>query len=138
MAAALAIGGLDRPFCQGNTAFNEVLRAAALPAPASAFAFAARQIAPPTIIPGAGKLGIDEAVDRLVGDHLAALVTLKPTGDLLWRPAACEPLHDGGSQALLAFQTGALPASRPGLLLGVAGSVTHLRTAVAVQFPRDC
>jgi hypothetical protein len=74
VAAGLAIGSLDRPFCQGNAAFNEVLRTAALPAPAAAFTLAARQIAPPTIVPGAGELGIDEAVDRLVRDHLAALL----------------------------------------------------------------
>src|SRR5271170_1954682 len=73
VTADRAVGGFDWSFCQGNTAFNEVLRSAALPAPASAFAFAARQIAPPTIIPGAGQLSIDEAVYRLVGDHLAAL-----------------------------------------------------------------
>jgi hypothetical protein len=34
------IGGLDWPFCHGNTAFNEVLRASALPAAAAALALA--------------------------------------------------------------------------------------------------
>ena len=136
VTAGRAVCGLDRSFCQGNTAFNEVLRAAALPAPASAFAFAARQIAPPAIVPGAGKLGVNEAVDALIGDYLAAPLALESACDLLRRPSACEPLNDGCSQALIAFQPGSLPAPRPGLLLGVAGLVPHLRPAIALQFPR--
>jgi hypothetical protein len=137
VTAGHAIGGLDRPVCHGNTALNEVWRASALPAPAAAFALAARQIASPTIIPGTGQLGIDEAVDALVGDHLAPLLALEPAGDLLRRPAACEPLHDGGSQAGLAFQSAALPAPRLRLLLSVAGSVPNLGTTIALQLPRN-
>jgi hypothetical protein len=83
VTAGRAVGGLNRSFCQGNTAFNEVLRSAALPAPASAFAFAARQIAPPAIVPGAGKLGVNEAVDALIGDDLAAPLALESACDLL-------------------------------------------------------
>src|SRR5688572_3628502 len=101
MAAGGAAGSLERAFRQGNTAFNEVLRAAALSAAAATFALAARQISPPAIVLGAGKLGIDEAVDALIGDHLTAPFPLEPAGDLFGRPAACEPLNDGGSQALI-------------------------------------
>jgi len=137
MAAGLAIGGLDRPICHGNTAFNEACRASALAAAAAAFALATGQIPAPAIILGAGKLGINEAVDALVGDHLTAMLDSEPASDLLRRTAACEPLHDGGSQACLALQTRALPAPRPGLLVGVARSVPNMGPMVAPQFPRN-
>jgi len=99
-----AIGSLDRAFGQGNAAFNEVLRAATFPAAAAAFALAARQTAPPAIVLGAGKLGVNEAVDTLIRDHLVTPLALEPAGNLLGRPTACEPLNDGCSQALIAFQ----------------------------------
>jgi hypothetical protein len=83
VAGSRAVGGLDRPFGHGNTAFNEVLRASALPAAAAALAFATGQIVPPAVVLGAGKLGIDEAIDAFIGDHLAALFELEPAGDLL-------------------------------------------------------
>jgi hypothetical protein len=81
--AGRPIGGIGRAFSQGNTTFNEVLRASTLPAAAAAFVLAARQISPPAIVLGAGQLGIDEAIDALVGDHLATLFTSEPAGDLL-------------------------------------------------------
>jgi len=137
VTAGFAVGGLDRAFCQGNTAFNEVSRASALPATAASFALAARQIVPPTVVPGTGDLGIDEAIDALVGNHPAALLACHPAGDLLGRPTACEPLNDGCSQAPIAFQARPLPAPRAGLLLGVAGSIPDLGAPVALQFPRD-
>src|SRR4029077_16374716 len=74
----------------------------------------------------------------LVGDHLASLLAGQPTGDLLGRPAACEPLNDGGSQALITFQARSLPAPCPGLLLGIAGPVPNLPAPVTLQFPRNC
>jgi len=137
MTASLTIGGLDRPICHGNTAFNEVCRASPLPAAAATLALAARQIPAPAIVLGAGKLGIDEAINALVGDHLAPMLDGEAAGDLFRRPAAREPLHDGGSQACLAVQTGTFPAPRPGLLVGVAGSVPNLGTIVALQLPRN-
>jgi hypothetical protein len=137
MPPSLAIGGLDRPICHGNTAFNEACRASALTAAAAAFALAARQIPAPAIILGAGKLGVDEAIDALVGDYLTPMLDSEPACDLFRRTAACEPLHDGGSQACLALQTGALPAPRPGLLMGIAGSVPNMGPMVALQFPRN-
>src|SRR5215218_6913765 len=66
VTASGSIGGLSWAFVQGNTAFNEVLRASTLPAAAAALALAARQTTPPAIVLGAGQLGIDEAVDALV------------------------------------------------------------------------
>jgi hypothetical protein len=130
------VGGLERAFCHGNTAFNEVLRASALPAAAAALALATGQIVPPAVVPGAGKLGIDEAIDALIGDHLAALFELEPAGDLLGGPSACEPLNDGCSQALVTFQARSLPAPRSRLLLSIAGFVPHLSALIALQFPR--
>jgi hypothetical protein len=137
MAAGVAIAGLDRPFRQRNTAFNEACRASALPAPAAALALAARQISAPAIVLGASDLGVDEAVDAFVGDHLAPLLKGEATGDLLGRPTACEPLNNGGSQALVAFQARTLPAPGAGLLVGIAGSVTGLSAPITVQLPRD-
>ena len=77
------VGSLDGAFGQGNTAFNEVLRASTLPAAAAAFALAAWQTAPPAIVLGAGKLGINETVDALIGDYLATPLAPEPAGDLL-------------------------------------------------------
>jgi hypothetical protein len=137
MTAGLAVGGLDRPICYGNTAFNEVRRASALPAATAAFALATRQIPAPAIILGAGKLGINEAIDALIGDHLPPMLDREPASDLLRRPTACQPLHDVGSQTCLTFQTGTLPAPRVGSLVSVAGSVPNLGTTVAIQLPRN-
>jgi hypothetical protein len=78
-----AVGNLGRAVCHGNTAFNEVWRTSALPAAAAALAFATRQIVPPAIVLGAGKLGVDEAVDALIGDYLAPLLAFEPASDLL-------------------------------------------------------
>src|SRR3954447_23040705 len=83
VAAGGAVGSLDRAFRQGNTAFDEFLRASAPSAAAATFALAARQTAPPAIVLGAGKLGVDEAVDGLIGDHLTAPLALEPAGNLL-------------------------------------------------------
>jgi hypothetical protein len=137
MTAGRAAGYLDRPFCQGNTAFDEARRSPTLPAPAATLALAAGQVAPPAIVLGTGQLGVDETVDALVGDYLAPVVPCQPASDLLRRPAACKPLNDGGSQALIALQPRALPAPGAGLLVGVASFVSHLSAAIALQFPRD-
>src|ERR1700710_2012631 len=103
---------------------------------AASFAFAAWQAPSPAIVLGADNLGIDEAVDALVRDHIAAPFALQPAGDLLGRPPACEPFNDGVSQALIAFESGSLPASRPTPLVGVARFVARL-SPIALQFPRD-
>ena len=117
----------DRRFCgrrprsgvlSRNHGLHQVSRASVLPATAFSLALATRQIVPPTVVPGTGDLGIDEAIDALVGNHPAALLACHPAGDLLGRPTACEPLNDGCSQAPIAFQARSLPAPGPGLLLG--------------------
>src|SRR3954453_915654 len=56
---------------------------AALPAPTAPLALAARQTSAPAIVFGAGELGVDEAVDALVGDHLASMLEGEPAGNLL-------------------------------------------------------
>ncbi|WYJ35927.1 hypothetical protein HAP54_000029815 [Bradyrhizobium sp. 2S1] len=61
MTGSAAIGGLDRPLIQGNTAFDEACGAAALLAAVTALALAARQITPPAEVRGASDLGVDEA-----------------------------------------------------------------------------
>src|ERR1044072_3269041 len=71
MAGGPAICGIGRPFGQGNTAFDEACGASSPPAAKAALALAARQIVPPTVVLGTSHLGVDEAVDALVGDHLA-------------------------------------------------------------------
>jgi hypothetical protein len=92
MTSGFAIGSLDRPLCRGNTAFNEVWRASALSAAASSFALAAWQIPSPAIVFGTGDLGIDGAIDALVGNHLTPVLTRKPAGDLFRRPAFVFPV----------------------------------------------
>jgi len=61
MARDAAIGDLYRPFCQRNTALDEACGAPALVAADTALALAARQIAAPAEVGGAGDLGADEA-----------------------------------------------------------------------------
>jgi hypothetical protein len=83
MAWHLAGGHIGRAFRQGNPAFDEADGAAALAAAAAALALGSRQIMPPAIVLVTRHLGIDEAVDALVADHLAAGLAGKPSGDLL-------------------------------------------------------
>src|ERR1700757_3910073 len=86
MAGDLAISGLDWPFGQGNTAFDEACGTSALLAAIAALALAAGQIAAPSELRGPPDLGVDEAVDALVGDHLAAILPGEPACDLFGRP----------------------------------------------------
>jgi hypothetical protein len=138
MAGAVAVGGGGRSFGYGNTAFDEGCGAAALAAAQATPALAARQIVPPAVILGAGDLGIDEAVDALVTDHLAAGLAGEAAGDLLGRPTLGETLEDGSAQLGLAFEARARPAPRPRLFLGVTCFVADLAAAVAPHLARDC
>src|ERR1700730_2506361 len=137
MAGGLAIGGLDRSLCQSNTAVDEACRTAALAAATAPFALLARQIAAPAVVLGAGHLGVDEAIDALVGDHLAPVFAGQAAGDLFWRPAACEPFHHRTAQAGLPFEATARPAPCSCLLIGIGRLVANLNTLVALQLPRD-
>ena len=137
MTGGFAVGGGGRPFGHGNTAFNEACGASALPAPAASLALAAREIAAPAVILGAGDLGVDEAVDALVADHLAAGLAGEPAGDLLGRPAAGETLSHGAAQPGLAFEARARPAPRRRLFLGITWFVADLPAAIATYLTRD-
>jgi hypothetical protein len=82
MARGRALGRGGWPFSHGNTAFNEPCGAAAAAAAQPALALGARQIAAPAVVLGTGDLGVDEAVDALMADHLAASLAREPAGDL--------------------------------------------------------
>ncbi|MGY2990969.1 hypothetical protein ACVI1K_008316 [Bradyrhizobium sp. USDA 4508] len=132
-----AVGRFERPICQGYTAFDEACGAAAPLAAAAALALGARQIAPPVEVRGAPELAIDEAVDGLVGDHLAPVLAGQPASDLLGRPAAAKALQHRAAQAGLPFEASARPAPRSHLVLGIARLVADLAPPIAPQFPRD-
>ncbi len=137
MTWGLPIGGGRRPFRYGNAAFDEGRGACALPAAEAAFALAARQIVAPAIILGASHLGIDEAVDALVADHVAAGLAGQTASDLFGGPAAGERLEDGATQVGLPFQARARPAPRARLFLGVTRFVTDVTAAIAPHLARD-
>src|SRR4030095_4484062 len=121
----------------GNTAFDKGGGTAALAATQATPALAARQIVPPAVILGAGDLGIDEAVDALVADDLAAGCAGEAAGDLLGRPTLGETLEDGSAQLGLAFEARARPAPRPRLFLGVTFFVSDLAGAGAPHLARE-
>src|SRR5207302_8164736 len=78
MSGDIAVGSLDRPLVQRNTAFDEACGTAAPLAAGAALALGARQVASPAEVRGASDLGVNEAVDGLVGDQLAAVVAGQP------------------------------------------------------------
>src|ERR1044072_9258760 len=112
MAGGPAICGIGRPFGQGNTAFDEACGASSPPAAKAALALAARQIVPPTVVLGTSHLGVDEAVDALVGDHLAAGLARQPAGDLFGRPTALQTVDHRTAQEGLPVEAGRRPAPR--------------------------
>ena len=137
MTGGAAVVGLDGPICQRNTAFNEACGTAALLAAVTALALGARQVASPAEVRGASDLGVNEPVDGLVGDHLAAVFAGQPAGDLLGRPAPTQAFQHRAAQAGLPFEAYARPAPRSHLLLGIGGFVADLNAPIAVQLPRD-
>jgi hypothetical protein len=137
MAWNAAIGGVWRPFSQGNTACNEACRATAFFTAEAALAFGARQITSPAVVCGAGDLGVDETVDAFIGDDLAPVLAGEPAGDLLGRPTPAKPLQNRATQLGLPFEARARPASRSRLLIGVRRLVADLNAPIALQLPRD-
>ena len=137
MTGAAAVGGCGRSFGHGNTAFDEGCGAAALATAKTALALAARQIAPPAVVFGTGDLGVDEAVDALVADDVAASLASEPASDLLGRPTAGETLENVAAQLWLVFEARARPAPCLRLFLGVAWFVADVATAVALYLARD-
>lgn len=120
-----------------NTAFDEACRAAAALATTSALAFGAREEQPPGEVLGAGDLGVDEAVDGLMGDAVLGFVAEHSSGDLLGRVAAGQLIEDGGLEVWLSGELGAGPASRPGLLVCVGRLVADFSAGVALQLASD-
>jgi hypothetical protein len=91
----------------------------------------------PTVILVAGDLGIDEAIDRLNADHRLAVAAPRPPDDLFGRPALAEFGQDTLAQAVVAVELAAVPAPRPGQLLGMAWLVADRAAGIALQLPGD-
>ena len=96
-----------------------------------------QQMAPGVVLP-AVDLGLDEAVDSLVGYEGAASFQSQATGYLLWGPASLQAGIDGVAQVSIPVQPGSPPATGPGLLVSVNGFIAFLAGGVAVQLPRNC
>ena len=78
-------------------------------------------------------MSVDEAVDGFVADAGFGLLAGEAAGDLLGRPALPETVEDEAAEAFVSFELGALPAARPGLLLGVCGVVPDLASGIALE-----
>jgi hypothetical protein len=137
VARGLAVGSVGRAFGDWNPAVNEACGATAPAAAEPPPALAARQVVPPAIVLRAGDLGIDEAVDALVADDLAAGLAGQPSGHLLRRPALRQAVENSAPQGGLPFQARARPAPRSGLLLGVTRLVADLAAAITPYLTRD-
>ena len=124
-----------RPLGQRAAQGDEGRRATAFEAAAAAFGFRPRQVVAPGIIFFAGDLGVDEAVDGLVGDDRPGVLPREAASHLLGRPAVLKPRQDRGAERAVAVELGALPAPRPGLLVGIAWLVALGGGCIARQFP---
>src|SRR5260370_26789886 len=85
----------------------------------------------PAVVFGAGGLGVDEAVDALITDHLSANLAGEPAGDLFGGPACGEALENGAGQVRPPFQGMARPAPPLALFLSV-NSVVHVMGTAGV------
>jgi hypothetical protein len=137
VAWGLAIGGVGRPFGHRNTAFDEACGASAASAAEPPLALPARQVVAPAVVLLAGDLGVDEAVDALVANHVVAGFAGQSAGDLLGGPAAGQTIEDSTAQGGLAFEARPRPAPRPGLFLSVTWFVADVAAGVAPQLPRN-
>ena len=91
----------------------------------------------PGEVVGAADLGIDKAVDGLVGDDGAPGLAGEAPGDLLGRAAVGEAGEDLEAQGGVAVEAGAGPAAGAGLLLGIPGPVALGPRAIAPQLPSN-
>lgn len=78
-----AVTGCGIAIIYAFSALNEACGTAAASTAPSTFAFGARQEEAPAVVFGAGDLGVDEAIDGLVGDAFRCVLALHATGDLL-------------------------------------------------------
>jgi hypothetical protein len=138
MARRLPVCGFGGPLCDGDSGLDGVHWAAsAFFASASAFGLGSGEIVPPSVVLGAGDLGVEEAIDGLVADAGLCLLAGEAAGDLLGRPTLLEAVEDGLAQDGVSFELGAFPAARFGLLAGVSGAVSDLASGVAVDLASD-
>ena len=138
MARGLAVGSGGGPFCQGPPVVDAGGGAAApAPAPAPAPLGAGEVVTPGPVRLGAGGLGVDEAINGLVGDHGPAGLPSEPARDLFRRPAVFEAGEHLRAQGGIPVEAGAAPAAGTGLLLGIAGLVALLAGGIALQLARN-
>ena len=123
VAEALAVSRRRGAFGDRSAVRDEGGRAAPLAPPPAALPLRPWQIAPPSVVLVPGRLSIDEPVDTLVGDHRPPCRFGQVAGNLLGRPPPTETFEDAGAQLVVAFEAGAGPAARPGLLMRVHRSV---------------
>lgn len=93
------------PLSYRDPALNEGCRASAALATKAPFALAAGQVTAPVPVRGAGDLGVDEAINALIGDDRVAAFAFEAAGDLLGGAAALEIGQDPVTQVGLALQT---------------------------------
>ena len=126
VAGTPAVGGVLGPLAQGPALGDEGGRAATPASPVAPFELGPGEVATPGVFLLTGQLGVDEAVNGLVGADLAAR-------HLLWGPGLSEAGQDLLAQGGIPFQTGTGPAADPCLLLGIAGLVAPGAGGVALQ-----
>ena len=138
VAGLTARGGLGGALGERAAQLDVVGRAAPGPRAAAPPAAAPlRQQPPPAVVLGAFDLGVDELVDRFVGDHRAARFAAQPARDLLRRELLVEQLQHPLAQRVVALQLQAALAPRPAAGLGRVRVVAAVRPRVALQLRRD-
>ena len=138
MPWGLAVSGGGRPLIQGAPEVDKGGGTAAPAAPPAPFPLGTGEVvAPGAARFSAGGLGVDEAVDGLMGNDRRAPLQPEPAGDLLRRPALFEPGKHLGPQGGIPVEAGAAPAAGAGLLLSIAGLVALLAGGIALQLARN-
>ena len=107
------------------------------------FGFASGQESEPGVVLGSIALGMDEAVDGLMGYEGAARFQGQATSHLLGGPASVQSPQDLVPQVGVAVQLGTAPATSSSLLLGIGGIIPFgfgyvtLRPRVIVDVERS-
>ena len=111
--------------------------AAALAPAAAALGLGAGEKVAPGIVLGAADLGVDETVDRLMGDDGVPGVAGQTPGDLFRGPALLEAGEDLGAQGGVAVEARPAPAAGVRLLVGIARLVALGAGGIALQLPSN-
>ena len=111
----------------------------AFEAAAAAFGFRPRQVVAPGILFFAGDLGVDEAVDGLVGDDRPGVLPSEAASHLLGRPAVLKPRQGPWRGACCRGRAWSPASAAPGpvgrhSLVGSPGCGTH---CASVPEPRS-